>query len=96
VEEPLVAFTINSNQCDMGYYLVDGIYPYWLAFVKTVCHPANPRIKHFSAKEESAKKDIERAFDVLQARWAVIHGPTYGWSPPNIQDIMKHASYFTI
>jgi hypothetical protein len=26
---------------------------------------------------------------VLQKRWAVVHGPAYGWSPEHIRDIMK-------
>jgi hypothetical protein len=79
---------INDHNYDMGYYLTDDIYPNWMAFVKTVCHPFEPRTKHFAMKQESARKDIERAFGVLQSRWAVICGLAYGWSPANIHDIM--------
>jgi hypothetical protein len=61
----------------MGYYLADGIYPDWPAFVKTIRHPYDVR------------KDIKRTFGVLQKRWAVVRGPAYGWSPEHIGDIMK-------
>jgi hypothetical protein len=65
----------------MGYYLADGIYPDWPAFVKTIRHPYDVRTQHFATIQESARKDIERTFGVLQKRWAIVRGPAYGWSP---------------
>ncbi|XP_008663118.1 uncharacterized protein [Zea mays] len=47
------------------------------------------RTQHFATIQESARKDIERAFGVLQKRWGVVRGPAYGWSPEHIGDIMK-------
>ena len=38
--------------------------------------------------QEGARKDIERAFGVLQARWVVIRGPAYGWDMEQLSDIM--------
>jgi hypothetical protein len=46
------------------------------------------RSKRFKKEQESARKDIERAFGVLQSRWAVIRGPAYGWSRDELSDIM--------
>jgi hypothetical protein len=34
-----VSFTVNGNSYDMDYFLADGIYPEWQAFVKTVRNP---------------------------------------------------------
>jgi hypothetical protein len=34
-----VSFTINSREHHMGYYLADGIYPFWLVFMKGVLVP---------------------------------------------------------
>jgi hypothetical protein len=42
----------------------------------------------FAEKQEGARKDIERAFGVLQARWAVVRGPAYGWDRQTIGEIM--------
>lgn len=58
MEDPLIAFMINDHNYDMGYYLTDDIYPNWMAFVKTVCHPFEPRTKHFAMKQESARKGV--------------------------------------
>ncbi|XP_039780659.1 uncharacterized protein LOC120647919 [Panicum virgatum] len=77
-ESPPVHFTVNGRTYDMGYYLADGIYPDWPAFVKSVRHPMERKTQCFAAVQEGARKDIERAFGVLQARWAVICGPAYG------------------
>jgi hypothetical protein len=76
--------SVNENTYNMGYYLADGIYPPWTGFVKTIRHPMEPKTRHFASCQEGAGKDIERAFGVLHARWAVIRGPTYGWDRDNI------------
>ena len=66
-EQPPVSFTVNGNTYDMEYYLTDGLYLEWLAFVKSVRQPLDMKAKHFARVQESARKDIERAFGVLQA-----------------------------
>jgi len=70
-----VEFEVNSRTYNMGYYLADGIYPEWLAFVKSIRHPMETKTQHFSRRQESARKDIERAFGVLRARFAAVRGP---------------------
>eukprot|EP00267_Zea_mays_P031589 XP_008663989.1 uncharacterized protein LOC103642509 [Zea mays] len=88
-DSPPVSLSVNGHTYNMGYYLVDGIYPDWPAFVKTIRHPYDVRTQHFTTVQESARKDIERTFGVLQKRWAIVRGPAYGWSPQHIGDIMK-------
>nr|XP_034594733.1 uncharacterized protein LOC117856488 [Setaria viridis] len=83
-----VSFAVNGRTYNMGYYLADGIYPEWAAFVKTIHYPMEQKTQHFATAQESARKDIERAFGVLQTRFAVIRGPAYGWDRNQINDIM--------
>ncbi|XP_047938127.1 uncharacterized protein LOC125185608 [Salvia hispanica] len=40
------------------------------------------------SKQESARKDVERAFGVLQSRWAIVKGPTRFWYKDVIADVM--------
>ncbi|XP_020254476.1 uncharacterized protein LOC109831545 [Asparagus officinalis] len=72
---PPVKYSINSHEYTMGYYLVDGIYPQWSTFVKTIFAPQENKRKNFAQAQELARKDVERAFGVLQARFAIVHGP---------------------
>jgi len=55
----------------MGYYLVDGIYPDWLTFLKTIPVPQGPRRKLFAKYQEVVRKDVERAFGVLKSRFII-------------------------
>jgi len=45
---PAVNFTINNKEHNLGYYLVDGIYPDWHIFVKTISEPQGAKRAHFS------------------------------------------------
>jgi hypothetical protein len=85
---PPVQFIVNRWTYDIGYYLADGIYPEWSAFMKTVPHLTDSKKQYFTKVKRSARKDIERAFRVLQARCGVICGPMYGWDRQRLSDIM--------
>ncbi|KAL1188231.1 hypothetical protein V5N11_025447 [Cardamine amara subsp. amara] len=39
-------------------------------------------------KQESCRKDVERAFGVLQSRFAIVAGPSRLWSKTMLHDIM--------
>ncbi|XP_047949448.1 uncharacterized protein LOC125195327 [Salvia hispanica] len=72
----------------MGYYLADGIYPQWPVFLKTIRCPLGDRRRYFARAQESARKDVERAFGVLQSRFALVKGPTRFFYQGDIADIM--------
>jgi hypothetical protein len=65
---PPVHYTINGNAYNFGYYPADGIYPNWPTFVKAIRHPYEQKKVYFTQMQESCRKDIERAFGVLQAK----------------------------
>ncbi|XP_052139678.1 uncharacterized protein LOC127758088 [Oryza glaberrima] len=85
---PEVQFTVNGTNYNMGYYLADGIYPEWAAFVKSIKRPQNDKAKLFAQRQESARKDVERAFGVLQKHWAIIRHPARLWEREELADIM--------
>ena len=88
-EAPEVNYTINGHQYKMGYYLADGIYPKWATLVKTIPAPSTKKKKLFAQRQEAARKDVERAFGVLQSRFAIVRGPAKGWKRKEIGDVMK-------
>jgi hypothetical protein len=66
---------VNGNRYTMGYYLADGIYPSWAMFVKAFQCPQGNKKVHFTRAQEALRKDMERAFGVLQSRFAMVWGP---------------------
>ncbi|XP_047966047.1 uncharacterized protein LOC125210547 [Salvia hispanica] len=55
---------------------------------ETISCPIGERRVLFAAKQESARKDVERAFGVLQSRWAIVKGPARFWYKDVIADVM--------
>ena len=45
--------------------------------------------KHFAKAQESVRKDIEWAFGVLQAHFAIVRGPACFWDEETLANIMK-------
>ncbi|KAL5180858.1 hypothetical protein HKD37_01G001911 [Glycine soja] len=64
---PPIQFTINETPYNMRYYLAHGIYLDWATFVKTIPMPQGPKRKLFSKCQETARKDVERAFAMLKS-----------------------------
>ncbi|XP_057779476.1 uncharacterized protein LOC130998057 [Salvia miltiorrhiza] len=67
--EAVVHFLANNSHHTRGYYLTYGIYPDWPVFVKSFQFPNDEKKRRFKVMQEAARKDVERAFGVLQARW---------------------------
>jgi hypothetical protein len=56
--------------------------------VKTISAPQGAKNKHFAAIQESIRKDVERAFGVLQARFAMVRQPARMFKLPELKEIM--------
>ncbi|GJZ26596.1 ALP1-like protein [Tanacetum coccineum] len=65
---PMAPFECNGVTFEKGYYLADGIYPQWASFVKSFTVTSSEKNILYKRKQEGARKDIERAFGVLQGR----------------------------
>jgi hypothetical protein len=88
-QAPEVNYTINNNEYAMGYYLADGIYLSWTTFAKTIPEPQGNKKKYFATAQEACRKDVERAFGVLQARLAIVRGLARFWDEDTLGQIMR-------
>jgi hypothetical protein len=85
---PQVFYVINGNPHNKGYYLADSSYPSWSTFVNIVRKPSYEKCKRFAKEQEAAKKDVERAFGVLQSRRAIVQYPARTWSMEMMRNVM--------
>lgn len=88
-QAPPCDYKVNGNDYTMGYYLADGIYPKWATLVQTMSHPQGEKKKNFAKYQEAFRKDVERCFGVLQARFAIIAGPARAWHTDTLKSIMR-------
>ncbi|KAI3762178.1 hypothetical protein L1987_52602 [Smallanthus sonchifolius] len=85
---PKCPFHVNGREYKRGYYLTDGIYPTWSTFVKSFAYPTDPKEKKFKKVQESARKDVERAFGVLKAKWGILGRPARSRKPEKIRNVV--------
>uniref|UniRef100_A0A453KZ48 DDE Tnp4 domain-containing protein n=1 Tax=Aegilops tauschii subsp. strangulata TaxID=200361 RepID=A0A453KZ48_AEGTS len=78
-ELPPVQFVANGRTYNYGYYLADDIYPKWQTFVKPLKKPEGKKNLDFHNAQAAARKDVERAFGILQAQFAIVRGPARFW-----------------
>ena len=88
-QAPQVTYYVNGREYRMGYYLTDGIYPKWSTFIQSIPLPQSPQAVLFAQQQEAARKDVERAFGVLQARFAIVKNPALFWDKAKIGKIMR-------
>ena len=65
-------FEIGGRVFNRLWLLVDGIYPELSRFVKTIEEPSNQKASAFAKWQEASRKDIERAFGVLQRKFHIL------------------------
>ena len=76
-EAGVVPYSISEEEFDKCFLLVDGIYPKYSRFVKGIKEPISPEETTFTTWQESARKDIERAFGVLKGMWQYLDRPIH-------------------
>jgi hypothetical protein len=80
---------VNGRQYNTKYYLVEGIYPEWAALVKSIRSPQLEKHQVYASEQEGARKDVERTFWVLQARFNIVRHLARLWSLRILRKIMK-------
>jgi hypothetical protein len=84
-----VEFEANNCKYNYGYFLTDDIYPRWSTFVKLVVKPKGNKKLDFHNAYAVSRKDIERAFEILQALSAIVRGRARFWDQEVLWYIMK-------
>ena len=85
---PDAPFQVNGRNFRFGYYLADGIYPSYSTIVKAYRFPDGALEEKFKERQESARKDVERAFGVLKAKWHIIKYPGRPYLLENLKSIV--------
>jgi hypothetical protein len=57
-------------------------------FVKPFLHPTSVMESRFHSAQGAAGKDMERAFGILQAQFAIVRGPARFWDEKTLWRIM--------
>nr|XP_043620211.1 uncharacterized protein LOC122592062 [Erigeron canadensis] len=86
---PNSSFTVNDRRYKRGYYLTDGIYHRWETHVKAMPYPTETNDKKFKKVQESARKDVERAFGVLKGKWRILSRPMRAMTVDKITNIVR-------
>lgn len=86
---PHFSYNVNGIEYEFVYWLADGIYPEWRCFVKTISAPIGDVEKYFAKAQEALRKDVERAFGVLQARFAIVARPSRRWKLDDVARTMR-------
>ncbi|XP_050387254.1 uncharacterized protein LOC126803500 [Argentina anserina] len=72
----------------VGSLEFNAIYPKWGNFLKAMRNPITPQQAHFTKMQESFRKHVERTFEILLARFAIVRGPNRGWAREDLLYIM--------
>jgi hypothetical protein len=87
-DTPPVQFQVNGRTYNFGYFLADDIYPKWQTFVKPVVKPSGKKQVQFHNTQAAARKDIERAFEILKSQFSIVRGLTKFWDQEILWYIM--------
>jgi hypothetical protein len=78
----------HGHKYTTGYYLTDGIYQRWVTFVKTISGPTPGKRAWIAQCKETCRKDIKRAFGILQAQFAIVRFTCFTWLTDQMIDVM--------
>lgn len=88
------AYKINENRRDWMYFLVDGIYPPWSIFMSTIPNPIGKKEELYKDRQESVRKDIERAFGAIVQQFQIIQTPFRSWTIEDNQPYNNKLLYY--
>ena len=85
--DPAEEFEIGGERFRKLWILVDGIYPPIARFVKTISEPGTEDESTFAQWQEGARKDVERAFGVMQSKFRGVTRKIELWHVDEIKNM---------
>jgi Plant transposon protein len=89
LESDAVPFSIADEQFDKMFVLTDGAYPQFDRFVKPLRFPVLREERKFMEWQSASRKDIERAFGILQGKFHAVARPIQLHSIKEIATMVK-------
>ena len=84
----VVPYEVGGEEFMRMFMLGDGIYPRYARIMKAISEPSGRGQKRYTEWQESKRKDIERAFGVLQSQWQVLARPILLMKPQEIAELV--------
>jgi hypothetical protein len=84
-----IEYTVANEKKTILYFLADGIYPRWPIFISPYSIPRTAQEKAYNAAQEGERKEVERAFGVLQGKFNIIRESSRFWSRTMMHDIVQ-------
>jgi Plant transposon protein len=82
-------YDVGGKSFNQLWLLVDGIYPEVSCFVKTIDEPIDAPKGLYTRWQEASRKDVERAFGVLQRKFQVLRKPMEWWFLNDIKEVVE-------
>ncbi|KAI7935679.1 hypothetical protein MJO28_016550 [Puccinia striiformis f. sp. tritici] len=92
---PKCLFIVNGRDYSQSYYLADGIYTDYATIMKTISQLQGLQWQHYAKMQEAARKDVERGFGVLQARFAIVAQPARAGSTTSVEPAQTESVEFS-
>lgn len=86
---PPLEYRISGERRNKPYWFSDGIYPNAPFFISSIPEPVTMREKLFSSTQEAIRKDIERAFGVLQGKFNIIARPSKFMTVHTMEEVIR-------
>jgi Plant transposon protein len=84
-----VVYTIANEKRTNLSFLADGIIPRWPIFMTSYSIPRTMKENAYIAAQEAERKEVERAFGVLQGKFNIIRESSRFWSREIMLDIVQ-------
>ena len=82
---PKCNYKIFDQEEDQLYFLADNIYAQFPIFMQSCGDSTDEKVHYFSKRLEAVRKDVERAFGILQARFGFLRKPCLLWYVEDIE-----------